>query len=83
MHKIYWCEGGLKLDDIATKNVGDHDLTPRIKYIVVRLDNWDITLVQEGWQIIWYSIEQEFYMTTLDLVEHSYKSVWNFVEHWK
>ena len=39
MHKIDWCEGGLKLADIATKNVGEPDLTPRIKYIMVRLDN--------------------------------------------
>ena len=39
IHKIYWCEGGLKLSDIDTKNVGKHDLTPRIKYIMVRLEN--------------------------------------------
>ena len=39
MHKIDWCEGGLKLEEIATKNVGEHHLTPRIKYIMVRLDN--------------------------------------------
>ena len=39
MHKIDWCEGGLQLADIATKNVGEHDLTPRMKYIMVRLDN--------------------------------------------
>ena len=39
MHNIDWCEGGLKLADIATKNVGEPDLTPRMKYIMVRLDN--------------------------------------------
>ena len=39
MHKIDWCEGGLQLADIATKNVGEHDLTPMMKYIMVRLDN--------------------------------------------
>ena len=39
MHKMYWCEGGLQLEEIATNNVGGHDLTPRIKYIMVRLDN--------------------------------------------
>ena len=50
MHNIDWCEGGLQLADIATKNVGEHDLTPRMKYIMVRIDNWDRTLVQEGWQ---------------------------------
>ena len=48
MHKIDWCEGGLQLAYIATKNVVDHDLTPSMEYIMVRLDKWYITLVQEG-----------------------------------
>ena len=39
MHKIDWCEGGLQLADIGTKNVSEPDLTPRIKYIMVRLEN--------------------------------------------
>ena len=39
MHKIDWCEGVLQLADIAMKNVGEHGLTPRIKYIMVILDN--------------------------------------------
>ena len=39
MHKIDWCEGGLKLEDIGTKNVGEPDLTTRMQYIMVRLDN--------------------------------------------
>ena len=39
MHKIGWYEGGLKLTDIATKTVGENDLTPRMKYITVRLNN--------------------------------------------
>ena len=39
MHKIDWCEGGLKLADITTKNVGENALTPRMKYIMVILDN--------------------------------------------
>ena len=39
MHKIYWCEGGLKLADIVTKNLSKPDLTPRMKYIMVRLEN--------------------------------------------
>ena len=38
MHKIYWCEGGLELADIGTKNVSEPDLTPMMKYIVVRLE---------------------------------------------
>ena len=39
MHRIYWCEGGLQLKDICTKNVSELDLTPRMKYIMVRLEN--------------------------------------------
>ena len=39
MHKRYWCEGGLKLADIDTKNVSEPELTPRMKYIMVRLEN--------------------------------------------
>ena len=39
MHKIDWCEGGLKLADIETNNVGKNELNPRMKYIMVRLDN--------------------------------------------
>ena len=38
MHKIDWCEGGLQLSHISTKNVGEHDLVPRMKYIMVRLE---------------------------------------------
>ena len=48
MHNIDCCEGGLKLVDIATKNVGENDLNTRIEYIMVRLDNGWIRLVQEG-----------------------------------
>ena len=39
MHKIDWYVGGMKLADIETKNVGNNDLNPRMKYIMVRLDN--------------------------------------------
>ena len=38
MHNIDWCERGLKLADIASKNVDEPDLTPMIKYIMVWLD---------------------------------------------
>ena len=49
MHKIDWCEVGLQLADIGTKNVSEPDITLRVKYIMVRLENWDRTLVQKGW----------------------------------
>ena len=39
MHKIVWCEGGLQLAYIATKNVYEHNLTPRMTYIMVIIDN--------------------------------------------
>ena len=39
MQKIDWCEGGLQLADIGTKNVSKPDLTPRMQYTMVRLDN--------------------------------------------
>ena len=39
MNNIDWCEGGLKLAAIGTKNLGENDLTPIMKYIMVRLDN--------------------------------------------
>ena len=39
MHKIDWCEGGLHLADSVTKNVSEPDLTSRMKYIMVMLEN--------------------------------------------
>ena len=39
IHKIDWCEGCLQLGDICTKNVSEPDLTPRMKYIMFRLEN--------------------------------------------
>ena len=37
MHKIDWCEGVLQLAYIGTNNVSEPDITPRMKYIVVRI----------------------------------------------
>ena len=39
-NNIDWCEGGMQLSDIATKNVGDNELNPRMRYIMVRIDDW-------------------------------------------
>ena len=39
MQKINWCGGGLKLADIATKNVGENASNPRMKYIMISIDN--------------------------------------------
>ena len=47
MHKTDCCEGGMQLVETATNNFGEHDFTPRMKYIMVILDNLNIRLVQE------------------------------------
>ena len=39
-NNIDWCEGGMQLSDIATKNVGNNDLNNTMKYIIIRLENW-------------------------------------------
>ena len=39
IQNIDWCEGGLKLAYISTKNVGENNLNTRMKYIIVKLDN--------------------------------------------
>ena len=38
IHKVDWCEGGLQLADIGAKNLSKSDITPRMKYIMVRLE---------------------------------------------
>ena len=38
MHKIDWCEGGLQFSDMVTKNVGENNLNPIMKYIMISLD---------------------------------------------
>ena len=38
IHKIDWCEGGLKLADIATKNISEPDLTPKMRGTMVRIE---------------------------------------------
>ena len=39
MHKIDWCEGGLQLADIGTKNVSEYYISPRMKHIMLILEN--------------------------------------------
>ena len=39
IQNIDWCKGGLELAYIATNNVGETYLTPRMKYIMVRIEN--------------------------------------------
>ena len=39
MHKVDWCEVGLQLADISAKNIGEYDVPPIMKYILVILDN--------------------------------------------
>ena len=37
--KLDFCEVGMQLEDISTNNVGEPDLTPRMKYIMLTLEN--------------------------------------------
>ena len=53
MHKIEWCEGVLQLADIGTKNISEPDLTPRMKYIMVRLENWRQNTCTRGVIVYW------------------------------
>ena len=39
MNNIDWCKGGLQLSYIVTKNIGDNDLNPRMKYIMESIEN--------------------------------------------
>ena len=49
MNRIDWCEGGPQLADNGNNNVNEPDLTPRMKYIMVRLENCDNFFLLEGW----------------------------------
>ena len=63
--------------DITTNNIGENDLNPKMKYIMVIIDNWYRNRVQEGWHNTGKYMEQEFYITRINLVEDSNQSVWN------
>ena len=43
MNWIEWCEGGLQLPDMANENVGENGLNPRMKYIMLIIDNRENT----------------------------------------
>ena len=55
MQNIDCYEGGLKLADIATNNVGEHDLTLRKKYIMLQIDNETEHFYKRG-NTIYYSL---------------------------
>ena len=38
-----WCEGGLKLSDIVTKNVREDEFNYILRYAMVTLDSWQNT----------------------------------------
>ena len=39
MQNIDWFDEGLQLSYVGTNNVNAHDLTPRLKYIMIIIDN--------------------------------------------
>ena len=46
LHKTVWCEEGLKLADIGTKNVREEEFNPGLGYSIVILDNWQNTFIR-------------------------------------
>ena len=44
LYKTVWCEGGLKLSYIGTKNVREDELNPVSIYALVRIYNWWLSL---------------------------------------
>ena len=48
MHKIDWCEVAMQLTYIATNNVGENYLNNRLKYIMVRLENYGLHFYKRG-----------------------------------
>ena len=54
IHNTVWCEGGIKLADIVTKNVRGDEFIPRLVYAMVRLDNWPTICTREviGYKIV-------------------------------
>ena len=39
LHTAVWCEGGMQLADIRTKNVREYEFNPRLGYTMVKLYN--------------------------------------------
>ena len=67
MHKIEWCEGGLQLADIGTKNVSEPDLTPRMKYIIIRFENLKHNTCTRGVIVYWIVMKNKSSeLTSLD-----------------
>ena len=46
IYNIELCEGGLKLADISTENIGNNGLNPIMKCLMVGLENWKIPITQ-------------------------------------
>ena len=57
LHKTVWCEVGLQMEDIGTKNVREDRLNSRLGYDMLRLKSWQNTC-QKEWQDTENSEEQ-------------------------
>ena len=56
----------MQLSEIATKDVGENDLNPRTKYVMVRLDNRDKNFYKRGDRRQESLQNKVIYMTRLD-----------------
>ena len=57
-HKMVWCEGGLQLADIGTKNSRWDEFNPRLGYAMVRLESWHntCTIGVIGYRRVWITM---------------------------
>ena len=67
----------MQLEEISTKNIGETGLNPRMKYIIVRLDNIEKKLYKKGKSIQESLGHKVLYTTQIYWVEESTQSVWN------
>ena len=47
INKTVWCEGGMQLTDIRTRNIREDELDTRLVYDMLRLDNRQKTFTRE------------------------------------
>ena len=64
----------MQLADIGTKNVSEPDLTPRIKYVMVRIENWRQNTCTRG-VIVYRIVMKNKSSEWLDYIELVFDSI--------
>ena len=57
-YKTVWCEKGLKLADMGTKNLREEEMNHRLVYAMLRLDHWQTNckIGVTGYRIVWITM---------------------------